>query len=137
MQKSMVRRILVVEDLQCSKSSLTLRAEFQRHEICNAYNVQDALQVAHEFHPEFVFVDLDTPGLDAHGLARALRSQTWGRKIILIALSGCMLPQTRRRSLDAGFDDFFIKPPASNSLDNSLTPEQGRFGEPFFVERQL
>lgn len=120
MDRTAVRRILVVEDFRCSRSNLTLRGELQRHELCNAYDTLDALQVAREFRPELVFVDLETPDLDGHGLARALRSQIGGREISLIALSAWVLPQTRRRSLEAGFDDHFIKPLAASNLQKAL-----------------
>ena len=120
MDRPAVRRILVVEDFRCFRNNLTLRGELQRHELCNAYDALDALQVAHEFCPELVFIDFDTPGLDGHGLARALRYQTGGREIILVALSAWVLPQARRRSLEAGFDEHFIKPLAASNLQKVL-----------------
>ena len=43
-------------------------------------------------------------------VARRIRSQPWGKEIVLIALTGWGQDEDRRRSQEAGFDGHLVKP---------------------------
>jgi CheY-like chemotaxis protein len=80
---------------------------------CDVRIVHDgpaALEEARCFRPEVVLLDIGLPGLDGYHVAHALRSEEWGRQILLIAVSGYGEDEARRRSRAAGCDHHLVKP---------------------------
>jgi CheY-like chemotaxis protein len=69
-----------------------------------------ALDAAPIFQPEVAVLDIGMPGLDGYELARRIRAQSWGRTMVLVALTGWGQEADRRRSREAGFDSHWVKP---------------------------
>ena len=65
-------------------------------------------------------MDIGMPKLDDGEAARRIRESSWGKNIILIALSGWAQDEDRRRTKDAGFDHHLVKPPDFNVLRKLL-----------------
>ena len=53
-------------------------------------------------------------------LARRMRAESWGKRALLVALTGWGQDQHRRRSRDAGFDRHLIKPADAETLSALL-----------------
>jgi DNA-binding response OmpR family regulator len=58
---------------------------------------------------EIALLDIGVPLMDGYELAQRVRAR-YGRRIVLIALTGWGQVDDRRRSLDAGFDEHLTKP---------------------------
>jgi CheY-like chemotaxis protein len=69
-----------------------------------------AVTVAEEFRPEVVLLDIGMPVLNGYDAARMIRAQSWGRGMLLVALTGWGQDDDRKRASDAGFDLHFTKP---------------------------
>ena len=68
------------------------------------------------------------PRVDRFEVARQLRQHSEFHRIYIVAPTGYDTEQDRRKSLDAGFDDHLVKPPAIETLQKLLarvTPEGG------------
>ncbi|TDU26406.1 signal transduction histidine kinase [Panacagrimonas perspica] len=105
-----VRRILVVDDNHDSADSLAILLEMDGDQTRTAYDGLEALQVAAEFEPDVIVLDLGLPRLDGYQAARRIREQPWGRDIVLIALTGWDNEDDRRKTREAGFDRHLVKP---------------------------
>ena len=57
-----------------------------------------------------VVFDIGMPRLDGYQACRQLRSQGWGRDMLVLAVSGWGQLEDFKRSLDAGFDAHYAKP---------------------------
>jgi CheY-like chemotaxis protein len=57
-----------------------------------------------------VFCDIGLPGLDGYGVARRLRAEAWGPRVVLVAVTGYGREEDRRQAEAAGFDMHFVKP---------------------------
>ncbi len=79
------------------------------HETRAAYDGLEALEVAAEFTPELVILDLGMPRLNGYDTARRMREEPWGKSIMLVALSGWGQEEDRRKSQAAGFDAHLLK----------------------------
>jgi two-component system CheB/CheR fusion protein len=55
-------------------------------------------------------LDLLMPGLDGRDVARRIRAQSWNKRPLLIALTGWTGERERSSALEAGFDDYVMKP---------------------------
>jgi DNA-binding response OmpR family regulator len=68
------------------------------------------VQVAAEFRPEVVLLDIGLPKLDGLEVAQRIRREPWGRPVCLIAVTGWSDESDRARSRAAGFDHHLVKP---------------------------
>jgi CheY-like chemotaxis protein len=83
----------------------------------------------HAFRPDVVLLDLGLPRRNGYEAARMIRGESWGRDVVLIALTGWGQEQDRRRSRDAGFDHHLVKPVDPKALmklvaDISIAPRR-------------
>jgi len=104
------RRILIVDDNADALMSLANLLGLDGHEVCTAANGFLALDAGPAFRPEVAVLDIGMPGLDGYELARRIRAQSWGRSMVLVALTGWGQEADRRRSHEAGFDSHWVKP---------------------------
>jgi len=104
------RKVLIADDNRDAADSLGLLLEGSGHHIRKAYDGRAALEAAEHFQPEVALLDIGMPGLDGYEVAQRIRSQPWGRKITLVALTGWGQTQDRERAMAAGFDYHVTKP---------------------------
>lgn len=103
-------RMLIVDDNRDAADSLAMLLRTTGSEIRTAYDGLEALQVASEFRPEVVLLDIGLPKIDGHEVAQRLRHEAWGRRVCLIAVTGWSDESDRARSRAAGFDHHLVKP---------------------------
>jgi PAS domain S-box-containing protein len=105
------KRLLVVDDNRDAAESLAMLLRLQGHEVRVAYSGQAALEDAHSFQPDLIFLDIGMPGMDGYEVARRMRQQPGLEDVVLAALTGWGQPEDRRRTAEAGFDHHLVKPP--------------------------
>jgi len=116
----MARRILIADDNNDALESLATLLELSGHEVFTATNGGTALQSAERHLPEIVLLDIGMPMLDGYEVAKRIRSQPWGQRITLVALTGWGQDSDRRRSREAGFDSHLVKPLDLETLTDLL-----------------
>lgn len=114
------RRVLLCEDNRDVARSLARLVRVFGHEIRVAFDGREALQMAVEFKPDVVLMDIGLPDVNGYEIGREIRSQPWGSDITLIALTGWGSDRDKLRSLEAGFDQHLTKPVDSHVLDAVL-----------------
>ncbi len=114
------RRILVVDDNRDSAESLAKLLRIRGHETQVALDGVAALETAAEFRPDVVVLDIGLPRLNGFDAARALRKETWGKNILLIALTGWGQDEDRKKTREAGFDAHLVKPVDHEQLTKLL-----------------
>jgi CheY-like chemotaxis protein len=72
------------------------------------------------FGPDVVILDIGLPGLNGYEVAKKIRAQTWGRSLLLIALTGWGQDEDKRRATEAGFDHHLTKPIDQQTLEKFL-----------------
>jgi CheY-like chemotaxis protein len=107
---SKVHRILVADDNEDAAVSLALILSMLGHETRTARNGIEALEIAEQFHPGVVLLDIGMPQLNGYETARRLRQAPHGDDLLLVALTGWGQESDRERSADAGFDFHLTKP---------------------------
>ena len=102
--------ILVVDDNRDGADSLAMMLRIMGNDTRTAYDGQEGVDVAGEFRPDVVLLDIGLPKLNGYDVARRIRKQPWGKGVVLIALTGWGQDDDRRRSHEAGFDHHMVKP---------------------------
>ena len=126
---SVVRRdrLLVVDDNRDAAESLGLVLRFMGYEVSIAYNGAEALEMAARERPRAAIIDIGMPGMSGHELARRVRREAWGRRAVLVALTGWGQEADKQAALAAGFDDHLTKPVDPDAVEALLSK---RLGEP-------
>jgi len=119
-------RVLVVDDNADAAESLAWLLKHRNHKVGTAHDGRRAVQLAQEFRPQVVVLDLGLPELDGYEVARQLRKSEATRGALLIALSGYGQQEHRRRSSEAGFDYHFVKPLDFAALQRILVESHDR-----------
>jgi signal transduction histidine kinase len=114
------QRILVVDDNADAADSLAFLLKHGDHEVRTAHDGRQAVDVALQFRPQAVVLDLGLPELDGYEVARHLRQSEATRGALLVALSGYGQQEHRRRSSEAGFDYHLVKPVDFGALQRIL-----------------
>ncbi|MBI2231940.1 MAG: response regulator [Deltaproteobacteria bacterium] len=114
------RRILVADDFPESANALARLLRADGNEVQVAQDGLEALDTMAKFHPHVVVLDIAMPKLNGYDAARIIREQPWGKKIILIAMTGWGHQQDLRRAKEVGFDAHLTKPVKYEALLQAL-----------------
>jgi CheY-like chemotaxis protein len=112
------RRVLVVEDNLDAVHSMAMLIKTMGHEVRFAINGFAALELAREFRPDVILLDIGLPDLQGCEIARQLKWEPGLERTRMLAISGRSDQELRRQALDAGCDELLVKP-----LDPSLLEE--------------
>jgi CheY-like chemotaxis protein len=115
-------RILIVDDNRDAADGLAILLHNYGSETRTAYDGLEALQVAEEFRPDVVLLDIGMPKADGREVARRLRREPWGARTCVIAVTGWSNETDRARSKEAGFDHHLVKPLDTAELTRLLVP---------------
>ncbi len=103
-------RVLVVDDDAAIRLLCATTLHHDGCEVVEAANGQEALELALEWAPDLVLLDISMPVLDGFELAAALREDERTRGVPLVFLTGETDPLTKARVDAAGALHLFTKP---------------------------
>jgi signal transduction histidine kinase len=115
------RRVLLADDNEDALESLAMLLSLAGHEVHQARDGLQALELAASCRPEIAVLDIGMPGTDGYEVARRIRGAPWGRDIALVALTGWGQESDRRRAEEAGFDLHLTKPVDPDVMNDLLT----------------
>jgi two-component system, sensor histidine kinase len=115
------RRLLVVDDNVDAAASLSMLLDSMGHEVRTAHDGDEAFDLAADFQPEIIFMDVAMPRVSGLDAAQRIRGAPWGRNVVICALTGFGQDEDRRRSHEAGIDLHLVKPVDADELQRVLT----------------
>jgi len=121
--------ILVAEDSADSREMMQVLLEIKGYQVLAVENGIRALEVAIRTQPDAVLLDLELPKLDGLSVVRNLRLHPKLKHIPVIILSGHDPCRYRQAALDAGCNDYLLKPISFERLHellNQFVPRPGR-----------
>jgi PAS domain S-box-containing protein len=113
-------RILIADDSRDSADSLAMLLQMAGHEVRIAYDGEAALQLAEQYRPDAMLLDIGMPRFNGYQVSQQIRSQPWGKSMILIAQTGWGQDRDRELSRSAGFDHHLVKPVDPSVLETLL-----------------
>jgi signal transduction histidine kinase len=108
-------RVLVADDNADMRQYITrlLDARYQVEAVADG---QAALAAAREHSPELILTDVLMPRLDGFGLLRELRADPRTSSVPIIMLSARAGEESRVEGMEAGADDYLVKPFSAREL---------------------
>jgi signal transduction histidine kinase/ActR/RegA family two-component response regulator len=117
--------VLIVEDNPDGREVLRELLEASGHRIDVAVDGLDGLAQAIRAPPDVLLTDIGLPGLDGYEVARRVRAAC-SPVPYLVALTGYGMPEDRRRTREAGFDEHLVKPLNFELLERIFEHVAGR-----------
>ena len=103
-------KILLVEDNEMNRDMLSRRLEKRGYVLVMAVDGPQALEMARSETPDLILMDLSLPEMDGWEVARRLRADDATERIPIIALTAHAMAGDREKALEAGCNDYDIKP---------------------------
>jgi DNA-binding response OmpR family regulator len=113
-------RILVVDDDLDTAQTLAVMLREMGHQVEFAINGRAGLEAARRFRPDTVLLDMVLPDLDGSDLSRLLRIQAEPEQLCIVAITGRAGEAARERAVQAGCDEFLLKPLDWGALERVL-----------------
>jgi two-component system cell cycle response regulator DivK len=113
-------KILVAEDSPDAREMLRVLLERRGYTVVSASDGFEAVDVAIHTLPDLILIDLELPGLDGLSVATELRLHPSLEKIPIIVISGHDPESYRAAAMNAGCNDYLMKPIDFSLLDKVL-----------------
>lgn len=103
-------KILIVDDSPTIRAAIVQLLHRMGHGVVEAENGEQALESYRRDRPELVLMDVTMPVLDGYDAARRIREENPDDWVPIIFLSGKEADQDLDRAIEAGGDDYLVKP---------------------------
>ena len=103
-------RILIVEDNMDNYELMRFMLEHNSYEVFLAVNGRDGVNAAMRQMPDLILMDLSMPEMDGWDATRHIKADPATKHIRIFAVTAHALPGDRKRALEAGCDDYIVKP---------------------------
>src|SRR5215475_7686533 len=107
-------KVLIVEDDPTIRTAVTRALTGKGYAVAGAHTAMNGLQMAVSEHPDVIVLDLGLPDLDGREVLRMIRAVS-GVPVIVATARGTEADIVH--SLDAGADDYVVKPYGGAQLD--------------------
>ncbi|HEV2414485.1 MAG TPA: response regulator transcription factor [Candidatus Dormibacteraeota bacterium] len=106
-------RVLVVDDEVEMQRALRAGLQYHGFDVRAVGSGEEAIREAAAWRPDVILLDLGLPGMDGFATLRALRPATRAAVIVVSVMPG---EKDKVRALDAGADDYVVKPFGTEEL---------------------
>ena len=103
-------RVMIVDDNIDAAEILAMLLQRSGHSLRTAHSGAKALDIAREFRPDVIFLDIGMPEMDGYEVATRLRHDLGLTETMVVALTGWGSPEDKRKTQAAGFDEHLTKP---------------------------
>ena len=110
-------KVLYVEDHEAQREIMRQVLELHGYEFDVAYNGEEGVKKAREWHPDVILMDIRMPGrIDGLAAVQQLRQSPGTADIPIIVISAWGGAKQKERALKAGADAHYTKPISINKL---------------------
>ncbi len=119
-------KILVVEDNEVNQRIIVRRLERRGFKVLLAGDGQQGVDLATNELPDLILMDMSLPILDGWEATRRIKADEATRHIPVIALTAHAMVGDREQALDAGCDDYDVKPIDIERLTGKIDAQLAR-----------
>ncbi|HLN96817.1 MAG TPA: response regulator [Flavobacterium sp.] len=115
-------RILIVDDnaINLMLMKTLLKSVTPQAEISEARDGEAAVSFTRTQQPDLIFMDIHMPIMDGLEATRTIRREVTGNAIRIIGLSAANTEEEKRQAVDAGMDDYLVKPVSRADIESLL-----------------
>jgi len=113
-------RVMIVEDNEALAQTTGWLVEMLGYDYRLASNGKQAIEMAREYQPDVMMLDIGLPGMNGYELCQALKPMPELANTVFIAQTGWGESEHRRLTREAGFDHHLVKPLYLEALQSLL-----------------
>ncbi len=122
-------RILIAEDEPDIRELVAFTLRFAGHEVVTTSNGEEALHKASEMAPDIILMDVRMPRMTGYDACRAMKADPSLKDIPVVFLSAKGQDSEIQTGLDAGAEEYLLKPFAPDQLTERVKAILGKFGK--------
>ena len=113
-------RVLIVDDIAETRENLRKLLSFDAgiEVVGAAASGQEGVELAKQFHPHIVLMDINMPGMDGIAATEAILQELPATQVVMLSVQG--ETDYLRRAMLAGARDFLTKPPTGDELMGTI-----------------
>lgn len=112
--------VLIVDDNAALAQIMELTVKLLGHNTCIAFDGISAIELAREFRPEVVLMDIGLPGMNGYDVCKVMKKDPLFAHTVFVAQTGWGQAEHRKRSQEAGFDHHLVKPASMKDLQDVI-----------------
>ncbi|WP_437964725.1 response regulator [Sorangium sp. So ce260] len=112
--------ILLVEDNEMNRDMLSRRLLRRGYAVVTAVDGESGVEMARTARPQLILMDVGLPNIDGLEATRRIKGDTRTRDIPVIVLTAHAMSSDREQAIEAGGDDYDIKPVEIDRLDAKI-----------------
>ncbi|RME88139.1 MAG: response regulator [Anaerolineae bacterium] len=122
-------KILIAEDERDIRDLVAFTLRFAGYQVVAAANGEEALELTRDEAPDLVLLDVRMPRMTGYDVCRAIKSDPQLKDIPVVFLSAKGQESEIRAGLDAGAEEYLLKPFAPDELTERVRQILARFGK--------
>lgn len=122
-------RILIAEDEPDIRELVAFTLRFAGHEVTPTSNGEEAYQTALKIIPDLILMDVRMPKMTGYDACRAMKAEPSIRDIPVVFLSAKGQDSEIQTGLEAGAEEYLLKPFAPDQLVERVKAILAKFGK--------
>ncbi|MBK8783490.1 MAG: response regulator [Anaerolineales bacterium] len=122
-------RILIAEDEPDIRELVAFTLRFAGHEVVATSNGEEALHKASEIIPDIILMDVRMPRMTGYDACRAMKADPLLKNIPVVFLSAKGQDSEIQTGLEAGAEEYLLKPFAPDQLTERVKAILAKFGK--------
>jgi CheY-like chemotaxis protein len=122
-------KILIAEDERDIRDLVAFTLRFAGHEVFAASNGEEALEMAPQVNPDLILMDVRMPRMTGYEACKAMKANPDLKDIPVVFLSAKGQESERQQGMDAGAEEYLLKPFAPDQLTVAIKTILAKFGK--------
>jgi CheY-like chemotaxis protein len=122
-------KILIAEDEPDIRELVAFMLRFAGYEVLAAANGEEAVQTATREIPDLILMDVRMPRMTGYDACRVMKSNPDLRDVPVVFLSAKGQESEIQSGLDAGAEEYLLKPFSPDELTNRVRSILSKFGK--------
>jgi CheY-like chemotaxis protein len=122
-------KILIAEDERDIRDLVAFTLRFAGHEVFTAANGEEAVDLAPKVNPDIILMDVRMPRMTGYEACRVMKADPELKDIPIVFLSAKGQETEIQQGLDAGAEEYLLKPFAPDQLTSHVKAILAKFGK--------
>ena len=122
-------KILIAEDERDIRDLVAFTLRFAGHEVFSASNGEEAVEMAPKVNPDLILMDVRMPRMTGYEACKLMKDDPDLKDIPVIFLSAKGQENEIQQGLDAGAEEYLLKPFAPDQLTTHVKTILAKFGK--------
>jgi len=122
-------KILIAEDEPDIRELIAFTLRFAGHEVVTTSNGEEAVQMASKVIPDLILMDVRMPRMTGYDACRLMKASPALQDIPVVFLSAKGQESEIATGLDAGAEEYLLKPFAPDQLTDRVRAILSKFGK--------